>query len=119
MTDLTNILDQVNEVMKKEKILKLNDWLRKEGRGGQVICTTSVITSKNYNKILNEVRNFNNFNKDNDPYNEHDFGKVTVEGTDYFFKIDYYDKTHTYHSDDPSDQTKTRRVMTIMEASEY
>lgn len=119
MTDLTNILDQVDVVMKKEKIVKLNDWLRKEGRGGKVICTSSVAMSSNYPKIMNAVRTFEDFNEANDPHNEHDFGKVTVEGTDYFFKIDYYDKTHTYLSDDPSDQTKTNRVMTVMEASEY
>jgi len=119
MPNLTNILDQVDEVMRKEKIVKLNDWLRQECKGGKIVCTSSVATSVNYPKIINAVRTFNNFNEDNDPYHEHDFGRVTVEGTDYFFKIDYYDKTHTYHSEDPSDQTKTSRVMTIMEASEY
>ena len=65
MPDLTNILDQVDEVMKKEKIVKLNDWLRKEGRGGKVVCTPGVYASKDYKSILNAVINFDNFNESN------------------------------------------------------
>ena len=119
MQNLSNIMEQVQEVMKKENICRLNDSLRKEGKGGQIICTTSVINSPNRNIIIEKIRDFNNFNDSNDPHGEHDFGKVTVDGTDYFFKFDYYDKIHNCLSPDPSDATKTRRVMTIMEASEY
>ncbi|MGD0636108.1 MAG: DUF3768 domain-containing protein [Beijerinckiaceae bacterium] len=52
------------------------------------------------------------FDVANDPYEEHDFGAVTVEGTTVFFKIDYYDLDHRYHSPDPADENLTRRVMT-------
>ena len=117
--DLGKVLDQTQEIMKLERIVNLNDQLRTEAKGGQVICTAGVFSSGKYNEIINEVRNFNNFNEDNDPYKEHDFGKVSVDGTDYFFKIDYYDKRHSGLSEDPADQTKTRRVMTIMKAEEY
>ena len=34
---------------------------------------------------------YDEFTEDNDPYKEHEFGKCTVEGTDIFWKIDYYD----------------------------
>jgi len=119
--DLGKVLDQTQEIMKKERVVHLNDKLRIEGKGGQVICTSGVFSSGKYEQIINEVRNFNNFNEDNDPYGEHDFGKVTVDGEDYFFKIDYYDPTVTciFPSPDKSDANVTRRVMTIMKSEEY
>jgi len=49
----------------------------------------------------------------------HDCAIVKVEGHTIIFKIDYYDLGMRCGSDDPSDEKLTRRVMTIMLASEY
>lgn len=68
--------------------------------------------------ILYAVKCFDEFNKDNnDPYGEHDFGKITITGVDIFWKIDYYsDASMNYGTDDP---LTSYQVLTIMLASEY
>lgn len=65
------------------------------------------------------VSSFDNFTPDNDPYGEHDFGSVNVAGQHLFWKIDYYDPSLCYGSEDPADLAVTRRVLTVMLASEY
>lgn len=71
-------------------------------------------------ELIRLVRCFDQFTPDNDPYSEHDFGRVTLDdGEDYFWKIDYYDPTLTRHSDDPASPNATRRVITIMRSDEY
>jgi len=70
-------------------------------------------------KIMDAVRSADHFDPDNDPYGEHDFGSVTVDGNKYFWKIDYYDQELKFHSPDKSDSNVTTRVLTIMLAEEY
>lgn len=62
---------------------------------------------------------FSDFNADNDPHEEHDFGSFTLNGRKFFWKIDYYDTKMEFGSVDPADSTKTTRVLTIMLAKEY
>ena len=70
-------------------------------------------------KILRLVQNFDDFNEGNDPYGEHDFGSFEYNGQKMFWKIDLYDKAYTYGSEQPHNLKETRRVLTIMLASEY
>ena len=70
-------------------------------------------------EVLGNVASFDAFNADNDPYDEHDFGAITVQGEKVFWKIDYYDLAMEAHSPDPADPAVTKRVLTIMLASEY
>jgi hypothetical protein len=69
--------------------------------------------------IREKVETFDNFTPDNDPHSERDFGAFEHNGEKSFWKIDYYDATLTYGSEDPSDPKQTVRVLTIMLASEY
>ena len=70
-------------------------------------------------RIVKTIAVFDDFCNANDPYEEHDFGSFEADGQMIMFKIDYYDKTLTYHSPDPSDPSVTERVITIMLAEEY
>lgn len=99
----------------------LNDTFRQTFTGGRVMLTTGINAKSQDDiaKILSEVRQFNNFTPDNDPYNEHDFGSFDYKGEKIFWKIDYYDKNYQYLSEDPSNPDVTNRVMTVMLASEY
>jgi len=65
------------------------------------------------------VATFSDFDKENDPYGEHDFGNFTLAGRKFFFKVDYYDSNMEFGSEDPADPSKTTRVLTIMLAEEY
>lgn len=102
------------------RIAELNDSMRRNPAAeGKLLVTRGVLATGLAHAVVVAVARFNTFTKDNDPYGEHDFGKVVVDGVDYFWKIDYYDKSMEFGSEDPSDPTKTTRVLTIMLAEEY
>ena len=88
---------------------------------GSIVTTATVanLPHETVQEILEKVQQFNAFTEDNDPYGEHDFGKITHAGEVYLWKIDYYDKSLTKHSEDKTDLTKTVRVLTIMHSSDY
>ncbi len=90
----------------------LNDALRKTFTGGKVMMTAAVnaLPVDVKANVLQKVRSFNEFDANNDPHREHDFGS---------FKIDYYNPDMTGGSEDPTDPEKTTRVLTIMFASDY
>jgi hypothetical protein len=103
-------------------IAVLNDRFRQGDRQlGKFVMTVGVsdLSSVKLNQLLHLVRSFDQFTPDNDPYEEHDFGKVTVNGENYYFKIDYFDLSYKYHSNDPANPQVTRRVLTLMRADEY
>ena len=103
------------------RVRALNDALRMTFAGGRVMLTRGVEATSGLEKaaVLQAVRTFSNFASDNDPYGEHDFGRVVVAGVGYFWKIDYYDQDYRYQSPDPADEAVTARVMTIMREGEY
>ncbi|AOF98965.1 hypothetical protein BSY18_3386 [Blastomonas sp. RAC04] len=69
--------------------------------------------------IIRAVRQFSNFNTDNDPHGEHDCAVVVVPGYRIIWKIDYYPNDDGCADLDPTDPATTRRVITIMLAEEY
>lgn len=65
------------------------------------------------------VREFDEFDRGNDPHSEHDFGAFQFKNEKLFWKVDYYTPDLQHGSEDPSDLTITLRVLTIMLAEEY
>jgi hypothetical protein len=111
---------------KTTKIRILNDRFRQGDRSvpGQIVSTTGVTSLFNdpvidQIKLSKLVREFDAFDQDNDPYHEHDFGAFEFKGEKLFWKIDYYAPDIMHGSEDPSDCSKTVRVLTILLAEEY
>ena len=106
---------------KTARIRALNDELRQNFAGGIAVMTPGIaaLGAEAVARIVNTVAVFDDFCHANDPHEEHDFGAFDADGHRVFFKIDYYDKTLTYHSPDPADRSVTERVITIMLAEEY
>ncbi len=105
-----------------KKIAELNDLCRKAmGVAGRLVqtCGIAALPMDAQSAIREKVETFTAFTPDNDPYGERDFGAFEHNGERIFWKIDYYDTTLTYGSEDPSDPKQTVRVLTIMLASEY
>ena len=82
----------------------LNDEFRRSLRGGKLVMTRGVIalSAERQQAILRAIASFDDFCPDNDPYGEHDFGALTVDGTRVLFKIDYYDLSLACHSPNPA-----------------
>jgi hypothetical protein len=106
---------------KTDQIRALNDELRQHLLGGIAVITPGVaaLGQDAVERIVKTIAVFDDFCHANDPHEEHAFGAFEADGQKIFFKIDYFDKTLTYNSPDPSDPTVTERVITIMLADEY
>ena len=103
------------------QIQELNDNFRRTFTGGRVMLTAGInaLPADDVAVILSRVRNFNDFTIVNDPYKQHDMAGFDYKGQRIFWKIDYYDRNLRYLSEDPTDVSKTIRVMIIMLAEEY
>lgn len=111
--------DDATRALKTRKIQELNDRLRQTGMGGKVVMTRAVsaLSAEDLGALIQKVREFDAFTPRNDPWGEHDFGEVVLEGERYFWKIDAYDVNNAgFGSPDAADETVTTRVMTIMTA---
>lgn len=106
---------------KSDRIRTINDFTRRTFTGCAVMVTPTVqeLSDTEKAQLLRSVREFNQFDADNDPHHEHDFGAIDLHGQKWLWKFDYYALDLRMASDDPADISKTHRVLTIMHASEY
>jgi len=76
----------MNTQSQTAKIRDLNDRFRATGRNGRFMITQGVqaLGEVTVAEIMKKVRTFDKFTEDNDPYHEHDFGKIVHNGTTIF-----------------------------------
>lgn len=112
---------QRDDDQRRRTIRRLNDALRRTGRGG-IICMTAGVRElgeERVAEILIRIRDFDSFTTRNDPYGEHEIGVLNATGRRVMWKIDYYDLEQRHASPAPDDPMVTTRVLTILLASEY
>jgi len=79
--------------LSRDRIRTLNDAIRRSFVGGTVVVTAGFesLPSDWRRLILSRIRAFDNFNEDNDPHGEHDFGLIEDGDVRCFWKIDLYE----------------------------
>ena len=122
MVGLGNAMeDTLNTCTKTESIRSSNDNLRRRYEGRWVVLTSGIkaLGPELIRRIFAAVAAFDEFNEDNDPYGEYDCATMTLEDIKFIWKIDYYDPSRTYASEDRSNPECTARVLTVILAEEY
>lgn len=114
-------MSDIQESARTRKIRALNNHARITFTGCSIMLTDTVAAMDDEPKtrLLEAVRTFDDFNEGNDPHCEADMGFLDFEGEKYMWVFSYYAPDMQHGSDDPSDVAKTRRVLTVMHASEY
>ena len=119
------------------RIARLNDRARQAmGLACVAVATEGfrALLLADQSRVRELVETYDGFSPGNDPYGERDFGAI-YQGRDgrwsclppsagdpvetVFWKIDAYDRDLRFGSEDPANPAITRRVLTIMLASEY
>jgi hypothetical protein len=108
-------------VTQADRIRQLNDHARRTFTGAAIIVTAAfeALCAEQKSQALQRVRTFEDFDDANDPHREHDMAFFEQGEERFFFKFDYYDPSMQFGSDDPADETRTRRVLTIGLAADY
>ena len=120
---------------RSDRIARLNDRARQAMGLACVSVATEGFRSlpeQDQSRVRELVETFDAFTPDNDPYSERDFGAIYQDrdgrwtttrparpAETVFWKIDAYDRDLRFGSKDPANPAVTRRVLTIMLASEY
>jgi hypothetical protein len=115
----------MNGASRPRRLRDFNDAFRKKlpltGKGHRLNVTSGVAALHHdaLGRLLDSIRDFDDFTEANDPHGEHDFGAIDQDGFRFFWKIDAYDQWVQFGSPDPSDPAVTTRVLTVMLAEEY
>ena len=109
--------EDIATIERARKIARLNDAARSNAANYMATRGIMSLDEVTISDIFVTVQNFNKFTEDNDPYGEHDFGQIKLDGKTLFWKIDYYDQGLEGWCDPLSPDCN--RVLTVMLAEEY
>ncbi len=126
---------KVHSVSRTEQIARLNDRARQAmGLACRAVATEGfrALPSAEQSAVRELIETYDAFTPDKNPHAERDFGAI-FQASDgswttarpkeatrkAFWKIDYYDPSLQWGSEDPTNPAVTRRVLTIMLAEEY
>ena len=128
---ICNPAEQARDQMLRVMIAEQNDAFRRAlgfaalWRGqhlkGRTVATPGflAIPERTQAALMNAVITFTDWTEDNDPYEDHSFGRVEAHGVAIFWKIDLYDTAYHFGAETPSDPEQTRRVLTLYLPSEH
>ena len=96
---------------KRDKIIELNDGLRKTFKGGRVQITPAVynLDPQLRGRAIWAMARYNKFDEDS----EHDWGVFIFAGYSFEWHVEYRGADGTGISPDPADSEKTFRVLTL------
>ena len=112
----------MNDIENRQRqIAETNDQVRQTLARDRLMVTVGIqeLSQETQNRIFTAIETYDSFKPSNDPYLEHDFGKVEVDGHTVFWKLEYYDNNLEYHTPDALNRSVTRRVLCVMLAEEY
>ena len=115
-------MQDISRLARAARIRALNDAFRAPAltlRGWLLTAGVEAKGPEFIHAAIAAVQAYDRFDEDSDPNGEHDFGSLELEGETIFWKIDYYDLELRLGSPDPADPEKTRRLLTLMLASDY
>jgi|SRR6478609_4597353 len=103
-----------------QKIAVLNDRFRQSFKGGRLIIGDKVraLSQSDQESLFRAIQIFNDFDGENDPYKEHDFGCVWLHNQRYYFQILCYDLQLVARSANPHKITHSRRVLILTHLDE-
>ena len=110
------------------RVAQINDAFRKgilstpevnDPRGGVSVTQGVHALSPDVEmSILAKVRNYTTFDPEDDPYGEHDFGVIEMQGVPrIYWKIDYYEDASMQYG--AEDKATAYRSLLILLADEY
>lgn len=104
----------MSERKKDAAVAELNDAFRRDPY--PVLISRDLVDLPDREDLYQAVRNYDNFNEDNDPWGTHDMGFIDWHGIDTMWVIDVYnaDFSEGGHPLDP----ESRRVLTICTPAE-